>query len=85
MYLKIIFHKPHCAGVAGILEAYWNIVGKLRFAGPTHFAPVSMKDNIFVTLILFEFSTSLYMILLHNLFLFEKFYSLFVQYVFYNF
>jgi len=39
-YLNLRPDTPYCAGVDGLLAAYWNAINNVRLYGPTNFAPV---------------------------------------------
>jgi len=39
-FLNLRHDSPYCAGVDGLLAAYWNAIQKVRLYGPTNFAPV---------------------------------------------
>ena len=39
-YLNLRPDTPYCAGVDGLLNAYWNAINNVRLYGPTNFAPV---------------------------------------------
>ena len=39
-YLNLRPDTPYCAGVDGLLTAYWNAINNVRLYGPTNFAPV---------------------------------------------
>ena len=39
-FLNLRQDSPYCAGVDGLLAAYWNAIQNIRLYGPTNFAPV---------------------------------------------
>ena len=39
-FLNLRPDNPFCAGVDGLLQAYWNCIQSVRLYGPTNFAPV---------------------------------------------
>jgi len=39
-FLNLKQDSPYCAGVDGLLQAYWNAIQQVRLYGPTNFSPV---------------------------------------------
>ena len=39
-FLNLRQDSPYCAGVDGLLQAYWNAIQQVRLYGPTNFSPV---------------------------------------------